>query len=250
MKKVSILMVVAVLLCVGLTSVVQAETKISGSLNVGYLSRYMGTNHGGMIFEDPAFQQSVAVSADPLGLYALLWFSCSPNGGCNEDSGDEADYAAGIHRVYNGFDIDLSYAYLNLFKLGESTGDLHAIVLRTDFPSVVSVRPYLAIEGDIPRDKDVLEGGMTYRLGGRYSPEISGQAINLDLSVSGHDGIFGTDPEVLDSARISVSTTVTVWEIGVSPEFNYQERLFGETVKDGGLSVSKAWGGVKATYPF
>lgn len=246
MKRILIVAVIAVLLCAGLA---QAETKISGSLDIVYLSRYMSGNSGGMVYEDPVFQQSVTISVDPLGLYLMPWFSCSPNGNCNEDLGDEWDYILGIHRTYGGVDIDLSYAYYNLIKLGDSAGDLHAIVLRTDFPSVASVRPYLTIEGDIPRDKDMLEGGLTYRLGGVYSQEIGKQPISLNLSVSGHDGIYGTESAAIDSARISISTTVNVWKIGFSPEFNYQARL-QKSVEDGGLSESKAWGGIRGKYSF
>lgn len=246
MKKSLIFAVGVVLLIVGL---VQAETKISGSLDVAYISLYMGGNSGGMVYEDPVFQQSVTISVEPLGLYLMPWFSCSPNGNCNEDPGDEWDYILGIHRTYGEVDIDLSYTYYNLIRLGDSVGDLHAIVLRTDFPEVMSVKTYLSVEGNIPRDKDILEGGLTYRLGGVYSPEIAKQHISLNLSVSGHDGIYGTVPDALDSARISVSTTVDVWKIGISPEFNYQACL-GKSVEDGGLSENKAWWGVKATYVF
>lgn len=106
------------------------------------------------------------------------------------------------------------------------------------------------MEKDIPVDKEILEGGLIYKAGIQYNidfPKLT--TINLNTSLSGHDGAYGKRSEIVSSAKLAISSTFKLWEINITPEVNFQKRL-GYKSRDGGMTEDKIWYGVNCSLPF
>ena len=254
MKKFSVILV-GVFMFLFSTAVVQAEeARLKANLSFGYFSRYIGGVNEKTVHDHSVFQQSLAFTDIPSGLYLKLWSSYSPKGGWNSGSGDEIDYIAGIYRTfYDGkLGIDLGYAFYNLYDVKNTEGDLHAVYLTVDLPEIHRIKPYLSVEGDIPEDKDVLEGGFTYKVGVKYDfslpKSLAGQILNLDLSAGGHDGAYGKRPEIVSFGRLSVATTLKFWKVDITPSLNFQKRI-GYTTENGGIAEDKIWYGINFSAP-
>jgi len=237
----------------GFATTAQAEVKVSGSLDIAYYSDYIGAISGQNIYDHSVFQQSLLVNFAPANIYAMVWSSYSPRGGFDSDFGDEVDWVIGITRSYFGVDFDLSYTYYDLYDIGDNDGDLHGIFLVMDFPQIISLNPYLKIECDIPFDNEILDGGLTYRFGASYDLEFSetfgSRIVTFDASIAGHDGAYGTEPELISSGKLAISTTFNLWKVNVTPEVSLQER-FDKNVENGGMTQSKVWYGIKCCLPF
>jgi len=78
---------------------------------------------------------------------------------------------------------------------------------------------------------------------------VSGQSIDIDLSLAGHDGIYGYRPEKISSARLTLSTLFKLGQVELTPEINFQKRL-GYSYENGGLSKDRSYGGFKMVLPF
>ncbi len=236
-------------------SYVQAEdSRFKATLDFGYFSHYIGGVNGMTLYDHSVFQQSLTLSDTLSGLYIKLWSSYSPKGGFNSDFGDEIDYIIGIYRTfYDGkLGIDMGYAFYNLYDVKNTEGDLHAIYLNVNLPEVYKIKPYLSVEADIPEDKEIMEGGLIYQAGAKYDlnlPEsLKGQKLNLNLSFGGHDGAYGTRPEIISFARIGIATVFKVWKIDIIPVINFQKRL-GYKVEEGGMAEDKVWYGINFSVP-
>lgn len=247
----------AALVIFGLAGTAQAENNFSGSVDVGVFSDYVYSTSGQTLHDHSVIQPSLLVNYDPWNVYAMVWSSYSPRGGFDSDLGDEVDWVFGIVREYGGVTLDLSYAYLDLVKQWESEGDLHAVVLHMDFPAVYGFNPYLKIEGNLPEDKDILDGGLMWRAGASYDlktdkvvPGVFGDnTITLDASLAGHDGAFGTEPEFVSSAKLSFFTTYNFEKFSITPEINFQKQL-DKNIDEGGMTEDKVWLGVTMSVPF
>jgi len=225
--------------------------EITGALSGSYANAYIGCVPGSTAYDGSVYQGDLEIDFKIYEtiFYLELWNSYSPHDGANKDWGDEIDYITGVKKKIGEFSFDLSYMYYNFANLKNTEGDLHAIYLNMDFQEIMGIIPYVTIEGDIPQDKDVLEGGMMYRAGMKYSPKFFGQPIDMDLSIGGHDGAYGTRKEIVSSVRGVLSTTVDFKIINVTPQISYQKRV-GYSVEHGGLTENKFWYGITMSIPF
>ncbi|MEA2088456.1 MAG: hypothetical protein U9O55_01270 [Patescibacteria group bacterium] len=83
-----------------------------------------------------------------------------------------------------------------------------------------------------------------YRAGVKYNINlIRSQAINLNISIAGHDGACGKRSKTISSAKLAVSSTFKLWKVDVTPIINFQKRL-GYKVRDGGMTEYKIWHGI------
>ena len=221
---------------------------LTGTLEFGAYNKYVGVTSGATDYNHSVAQPAIGLSHEPTGIYVKLWDSYSPHG--HQDSGDEVDYIIGITRDIKGFKVDFGYAYYDLAMIGHSKGDLHAIYLNVDKPSVLTITPFIPLERDIPVNKEVLDGGMLWRIGIKRDVDVFKQAFNLNLSVAGNDGAYGTRPELVSSARFTVATTVNIYGgLTVTPSINFQKNL-GYSVANGGLTQNKIYGGFLFSWSF
>lgn len=119
-----------------------------------------------------------------------------------------------------------------------------------EFREVVDkLTPYMTIEVDLPVEREILEGGFMCRVGAKYPVKISKQSIDIDLSVAGHDGIYGYRTEKISSARLTISSLFKLGKLELAPEINFQKRL-GYSYRDGGIAKDRTYGGLRMTLPF
>lgn len=255
MKKFLAVMVAAFIIFGVAAAAVQAaeegekEKVLTGELGFSFYNKYVGATDGQVYFNKPVIHGSLLVSHEPTGIYVELWSSYSPKGGFNSDEGDEVDpFRLGIEHEISGLTIDAGYSYYNLHNLKHTAGDLHALYINVDFPKIYKVTPYINLEADIPTDREILEGGFLYKAGLKYILNL-GHPIDLNLSVSGHDGAYGAEPELISSDNLKVSSTFAVLGVEVTPEINLQKRI-GKKVEDGGLTQNIVWYGVSILYSF
>lgn len=133
-----------------IASFVWSEEKgfqIHGTLEFSSFSKHVGSTTGGEAFDKNVSQQSFELSTEPLGLYVKVWNSVSPKGDWNSDFGDERDYILGIRQnLGKGWDIDVGYAFYDLYKIDKVKGDLHALYGWLGFPKLYGVRPFFYLE--------------------------------------------------------------------------------------------------------
>jgi hypothetical protein len=227
------------------------KIEITGTLSETYLNAYIGGTPGSIVYDHPVLQSDLEIdlAIKETVFYLELWHSYSPNGGENNDWGDEIDYIAGIKKKIGEFSFDVNFSYFNFADMKNMKGDLYSVNFNADFPKILEVTPYLTIEGDIPKDKKILEGGVAYRIGTKYSPKLFGQPIDMDLSIGGHDGAYGTRKEIVSSVRGVLSSTFTFKTVNITPQISYQKRV-GYSVEHGGLTENKFWYGITMSIPF
>jgi hypothetical protein len=114
---------------------------------------------------------------------------------------------------------------------------------------VGKLTPYVTIEVDLPVKKEILEGGFMYRAGAKYPVKISGQPIEIDLSLAGHDGIYGYRREKISAARLTLSTLFKLGKLELTPELNFQKRLKYSS-ENGGIAKDRVYGGFRIALPF
>ena len=220
--------------------------RIKADLDLGYFSRYVYGMSGQTIYDHSVFQQSVTLTDAPTGLYGQIWLSYSPKNGPNDDPGDEMDFVVGIYNSFHRVNFDVEYAFYDLQDMEVTRDGLHMLRLYLE-PETdrFKIKPYVSIEGNIPVDDEILEGGFLYKMGARYQQELFGQTFDLDLSVGGNDGAYGTKPKWLAFAQFGVSTTFKVWRFNVSPSINFQKKL-GDNNE---IAEDKVWYGVNLSIP-
>ncbi|MBU1102435.1 hypothetical protein KJ853_02150 [Patescibacteria group bacterium] len=230
-------------------TVVAAEKQFSADANLAFVSKYIGGMSGSTAFNDFAIQPSFTVTHNRTGIYGRAWTSYSPQGGYNSDSGDEVDWYLGARKEVSGFVLDAGAFYCDVQKFFNIQGDLYGLYLNIDFPSFKGLTPYLYLEGD-GSVKDA-EGGYLYRAGLRYgfSPAPKLPSFGVDVSVAGHDGAYGSRPELVSSARASLFSTIKWKGAGISPQINFQKRL-GYSPEEGGLTNNEFWYGINFSYQF
>lgn len=242
MKKIVVLIILTTI------SVVSIQAfSLDGTLDFRYSSKYMG-GAGQILYDHHVLQKDVMFSVEPIGLYGVVWSSYSPRNGINQDFGDEIDFILGISSPVWKLEMDLSYSYYNCYDINDTEGDLHALVLVTDFPEIYHLKPYLKLERDVPFDEDILPGGFIYRLGAEYDLQL-GKIFSFDVSLAGHDGAFGTKKETISSSRLSLSTVFNWGNVEIVPSIDFQKCL-GKDIEDGGMTEDKIWYGISISIPF
>ncbi len=91
-------------------SLLHAQWKLNGSMDVDSFSRYVSGTSGQTLFDHNVIQGSVTVQAEKpgdYGIYGTVWMSYIPQGGFDDDFGDEIDYVAGFWKIFRGITFDL-----------------------------------------------------------------------------------------------------------------------------------------------
>lgn len=251
MKKFSVI-VVSILMFLISAIFAQAEgVRLKTNLDFGYSSHFVGGLSGFTIYDHSVFQQSITLTDNPSGLYLKLWSSYSPRGGINSDFGDEVDYIIGIYKTLHGIGFDVGYVFYNLYDMKNTKGDLHAVYLTVDLPEIRKIKLYISVENDIPTDKEVLEGGFVYKVSAKYNfnlpKSLNNQVLNFNLSVGGHDGVYGMKPEKLSFARLDIITTFKIWKFEVTPGINFQKSFNGSNGR--GIAEDKIWYSINFSVP-
>jgi hypothetical protein len=186
------------------------------------------------------------IAAEPLGAYLIIG-TYNNFKRFNKHSANSLEYIVGIEREIGIIKLDAGYGYSDIKN---SSGDVHYFYSIIEFREVVDkLTPYLALELDLPVSKDVLEGGFMYRAGGKYPVKISGQPIDIDLSIAGHDGSYGYRPEKISAARLTLSILFKLGHLELTPEINFQKRL-GYSSENGGIAKDRIYGGLNLVLLF
>lgn len=152
-----------------------------------------------------------------------------------KNSENSFDVYVGMEKeVYEGITID---AGIGFSDMQATVGDLWYVYLTAEMAAVTS--PYITLEIDISTDEDALEGGVLYRVGGKYS----WNDILFDLSVAGHDGAYGYKPQTLSSGLLSVSREFTLWGQKITPSLNVQK-----TFDNDGIAEDLVWLGLQVKF--
>lgn len=219
---------------------------LTSYLTMDTYSSYVDKVSGELLHNGPVIHPNLLVMAEPLGIYVSLGIYNNFEG-FNKHSANSLEYAIGIEREIGTIKFDAGYGYSDIKS---SKGDVHYFYSTIDFLEVVDkLTPYVTMELDLPVKKEVLDGGFMYRVGGKYPVKISDQPIDIDLSIAGHDGIYGYRSEKISSARLTLSTLFKLGQLEVTPEFNFQKRL-GYSYENGGIAKDKIYGGLKMVLPF
>jgi len=243
MKKMVGLVVAVVLSLFGFmnpTLSAEEEKGMEFSTSVGYFSQYVGPF--GATFYDKGVVQADVSLAHSSGLHLTVWGSISADGGWNSDFGDEVDLIVGFTKVLGPIEVDLGGAYYDVLKVGSFDGeDIYAATLNVCAPEVfLGLTPFAVVEVDFPYDK----GGLQYQAGLKRS---IGGIFEVGVLANGHNGAFGVEPELISSVRTSLTATITLGKLEVSPEVHYQWG-FGGT--EGMTEEKLFWWGVNACLNF
>ena len=183
----------------------QADKKFGlvGYLMLDTYSRYVDKVSGESLYNGTVIQPRLAVLAEPWGVYLAIGLSNNLKG-FNKHSANSMEYAIGVERNIGIIKLDAGYGYSDIKS---SKGDVHYFYGTVEFRELIDkLTPYVSVELDLPVNKEILEGGFIYRAGAKYPVKISKQSIDIDLSVAGHDGIYGYRPEKISSARLTISS--------------------------------------------
>ncbi len=227
-------------------ALVEKKFGLAGYLMLDTYSSYVDKISGETIHNGPVIYPHLLVAAEPLGAYLSIGLYNNFRG-FNKHSANSLEYAVGIEKEIGIIRIDAGYGYSDIKT---SKGDVHYFYSTIEFPEMFNkLTPYAAVELDLPAKKEVLKGGFMYRAGAKYPVKLSGQAIDIDLSLAGHDGIYGYRPEKINSARLTLSTAFKLGKLELTPEINFQKRL-GYSHNDGGIAEDKIYGLISVALPF
>lgn len=211
---------------------------LSFTPSVSYWSKYVGP-YGATFYDKGVVQGEVAIEHAPSGAHLTVWGSYSPDS--EENFGDELDLIAGVTRTVGPAEIDLGVAYYDVVQVGNFGGDdLYALTLSVAFPELVAgLTPCVSVEADFP----YADGGLSYKAGvSRKFFEI----LEADVSVGGHDGAFGLEPELVSFARGTLSATFALGKLEIAPQVNYQLGFGGD---EGLAEENNFWWGVNFSLP-
>ncbi|MCL4476052.1 MAG: hypothetical protein M1508_07490 [Nitrospirae bacterium] len=224
----------------------EKRLKLAGYLMMDAYSSYVDKVSGETIHNKPVIHPNLLVEAKPWGVYLSVGIYHNLKG-FDSHSANSLEYAIGIEKEIGIFRIGAGYGYSDIKT---SKGDVHYFYSTIEFPEMFNkLTPYAAVELDLPAKKEVLKGGFMYRAGAKYPVKLSGQAIDIDLSLAGHDGIYGYRPEKISSARLTLSTLIKLWRMEITPEINFQKRL-GYSSNSGGIAKDRIYGAIRMALPF
>jgi len=231
-KKTFCFLVLLGFLFVSSTSVAEFQTDVE----MGYFTDFVG-GAGPLIHDGSVFQQSVTLSWWNTSF--KIWNSISPKGGANNDFGDEFDLMVSNNAINIGpVNLDVGIAYFDLYDIREIEGDLFAV-----YTTVSWSKLFLYVEGDIPQDKDILEGGMLYKFGVNHDfLEETKFTFHSCLSIAGKDGL-----ERVEYTRLVLNKNFKT-KFGIfTPSFSSQTNLGNDNA---GAAKNKVWGGLKWSKTF
>ena len=217
MKKMLILMVFF-----GLSSSMGAENSTpwapSATLRTEMVSKYLGFANGSVISDRPAIQTDFCIPL-PEGFRIGIWNSTGLDGSDPSNLGDEVDYYAGWTGTFEGFGVDVSFAYFDepgIFHFGSC--DILNPGVEINHPLKNGLVPFVKWVGYTTMPNSGFDGGNVFQFGTRYTFN-SESIIKLPKFVSvpvqtifaWDDGAFFSDPGVLWKGMIEANWHITKW---------------------------------------
>ena len=243
MKKMIMVVLMAMMVLCGMASLVMAEEEsaFSGTVEAGVATKYVDELSGTLIHDNPTARLYAELDHDS-GFYAAVEAYKS----LDEASYDEPSFYFGFGDDLVSWNWDIGYAYYSEYQM-------HAVYANIDFPKLGdwNLTPFLNVEAEFPDNAEAGEGGVLYRAGIKTAIEVFEQSIFLDASVAGHDGAWDTRTELLSSARITASTYISLIEevVDFAPELSYQKRI-GHKPEEGGMTDDEFFAGAKVIFYF
>lgn len=225
---------------------VQGDKKfgLTGYLMMDTYSCYVDKSSGETIHNGPVIYPHLLIEEEQFGAYLIIGAYSNFNH-FDKHSANSLEYTIGIEREIGIIKLDAGYGYSDI---KDSQGDMHYFYSTIEMRELLGkLSPYLSLELDLPVKKEILEGGFLYRIGGKYPINILAHTIDIDLSLAGHDGIYGYRPEKVSAARLTLSTLVKLGVLELRPEINFQKRI---GLENGGIAKDRIYGGLNIVVPF
>lgn len=216
-----VLLVAVGLLCgTDLISAAEEGSEWSWTRSVDFRSQYVGGMTGTRIVNEPVVQPSLTVSRG--NCYANAWASFHTTNPLRLRKGDELDLSGGCTWSLGVVKHNLSILYYDIYPMKTLRGDLFALRDTLTFPQVVGWTPSLAIELDIPQDKQRLPGGLLYKVEISRDIFIGGDRVIGSMAFGGHDGAYGLKPETVSFTRGIIAYPTRIGSVNVSPSLMFQ----------------------------
>lgn len=185
---------------------------------------------GGFVGDDAVVGESAYLWHRPSGLFGEV---SNSNVLGAEYFDNNQTVSAGIYReTVNDLFVKAGYAYTNMSGTPMDLNcDLHSIFGGLYLPRIFAgrywdgLRLYGEVQGIIPDDNTVLDGGVMWRVGAKtklFVPEINGtqllpNGLDVDASAGGNDGVFGRQSDVLGFGMVRLSAQYDVLGVVVEP---------------------------------
>ena len=220
MKRVLAVIVAVIIFSAGFVSAEEKKSVIGVDIETEMYSQYVNDLAGIRFIKDPTLKQSVIVAHNPSGFYLMgsILYDLKRNFNGSDDFG-WGEYFIGKEGKINNFHYDVYLAAYDIYQLGKvNPGYLYGVGFRLDYeksqlhPFVAA--EYIATKGDSGQD------GALWRFG--IKPEF--KKVGIELSVGGHDTIYGGRTAMLSSGRVSFSYEIEVTKnIKVTPQISFQK---------------------------
>lgn len=204
-------------------------------------SRYVGGMTGARIADESVVQPSITLSHE--NCYVNVWASLHTADTSRVRKGDEVDLSGGCTWGWGTVMHTVSILYYDLYPLRSARGDLFALRDTMTFPMVAGFTPTLAVETDIPQDRQQLPGGVVYKM--EFSREMlaGGNRVIGSVALGGHDGAYGLEPERISFVRGTISFPLRIGSADVSPSIMLQRggRRGGLAKNEVVIGVNVSW---------
>lgn len=241
-----VLAVVAMVFSVAVSSAEEKKSVIGVDIETEFYSQYVNDLGGIRFIKDPTLKQSVIATHNSSGVYLMgsVLYDLKRKFNGSDDFG-WGEYFVGKEGKIDNFHYDVYFAAYDTFQLGKvNSGDLYGAGFRLDYEKN-QLYPFVAAEY-IATKGDSGQNGALWRFG--IKPEF--KKVGIELSLGGHDTIYGGRTAILSSGRVGFSYEIEVTKnIKVIPQVSFQ-KSFEHKVRDGGLTEDLIWGAVKITYKF
>jgi hypothetical protein len=179
----------------GNTEEVDTDEVWSTSFSSHYFSKYV---YNGAVYHDAGVLQSDVTITSPYGLSLNIWWSTDMKGA--HSWGDEVDYTLTYAKSFDAFDLELSVAYFDCFKLFKKEGD--AFDFTANFSKEIelseeqTITPFVELNYYIPlEDNPGGFDGLVMEVGVEHSIELWSEYVTLkqQLSLIHDNGAFNCD---------------------------------------------------------
>lgn len=196
------------------------EQSWNWALSVDFQSQYIGGLAGSTIVSKPVAQPSLTVDYD--SYFANAWLSLHADDPFFVREGDQLNLSLGKNWSLLGIKNTTSVIYFDLFPLNTLQGDLFAINDVMRFPVILTWSSALTVEWEMPKDEEVLEGGLLYKAEIFRDFFLGEVKITGNFSFGGHDGAYGLESEVISFVRGTISSPRTTENFVISPTLMLQ----------------------------
>jgi len=178
------------------TEEVEVAEGWSTSFSSHYYSKYV---YNGAVFHNDGVMQSDVTVTSPYGFSFNIWWSTDMKG--SHSWGDEVDYTLTHSKSFDNFDLELSVAYFDCFKLFKKEGD--AFDFKANFSKEIelsekqTITPFVELNYYILQEDNQSGGlkGLVMEVGMEHSIELWSEYITLkqQLSLIHDNGAFNCD---------------------------------------------------------